>query len=131
MNRKLKRYLEEEEKTVAKIVELQEFYTIKDDPDSIKNQDSLFHQTIYSLSGSNAMRDTLSPLHRRLLKYRRVSVTVHSRAQKSLEEHQAICQAIAAHDGSLAEQLTIQHVLNARESILSLQRAPYQPQDHL
>ena len=105
-------------KTLKDTLDLQEFYTHKQDPDSIKNADSRFHQTIYSLCGSNSMRDTLEPLHRKLLKYRRVSVSTHSRAQLSLEEHRAIYEAIAAHDGQRAEELTIQHVKNARDSIL-------------
>ena len=57
-------------------------------------------------------------MHRKLLKYRRVSVSAQSRAQKSLEEHRAIYEAIAAHDGATAEKLTILHVQNARDSIL-------------
>ncbi len=107
---------------LREIVELQEFYTVKSDADSIKNQDSRFHQTIYALCGSNAMRDTLEPLHRKLLKYRRVSVSAHSRAELSLQEHRAICEAIAAHNGPEAERLTVEHVANARESLLSLDR---------
>ena len=108
---------------LKEIVELQEFYTQKEDPDSIKNADSRFHQTIYALCGSNCMRDTLEPLHRKLLKYRRVSVSRQSRAQKSLEEHRAIYQAIADHDGDKAEQLTVLHVENARDSILKRERS--------
>lgn len=99
-------------------LELQEFYTQKQDPESIKNADSRFHQSIYALCGSHSMQDTLDPLHRKLLKYRRVSVSKTSRAQLSLKEHQAIYEAIAAHDGEKAERLTIQHVQNARDSIL-------------
>lgn len=99
-------------------LDLQEFYTQREDADSIKNADSRFHQTIYSLCGSNSMRDTLEPLHRKLLKYRRVSVSSRSRAEASLQEHRAIYEAIAARDGDKAEQLTIQHVQNARDSIL-------------
>ncbi len=108
---------------LKEIVELQEFYTQKEDPDSIKNADSRFHQTIYALCGSNCMRDTLEPLHRKLLKYRRVSVSRQSRAQKSLEEHRAIYQAIADHDGEKAERLTVLHVENARDSILKRERS--------
>ena len=103
-------------------VDLQEVYTQKQDPESIKDTDSRFHQTIYALCGSNSMRDTLEPLHRKLLKYRRVSVSAHSRAEKSLEEHRAIYQAIANRDGAAAERLTIQHVSNARDSILQRER---------
>lgn len=108
-------------RSLREIVELQEFYTLKGDPESIKNQDSRFHQTIYSLCESNAMRDTLEPLHRKLLKYRRVSVSAHSRAEQSLAEHRAICEAIAAHRGDEAERLTLDHIRNARESILQRQ----------
>ena len=99
-------------------LDLQEFYTQKEDPESIKNADSRFHQTIYTLCGSTSMQDTLEPLHRKLLKYRRVSVSAHSRAEQSLAEHRAIYEAIAAHDPARAEQLTILHVQNARDSIL-------------
>ena len=104
--------------SLKETLDLQEFYTQKQDPESIKNADSRFHQTIYALCGSHSMQDTLEPLHRKLLKYRRVSVSAHSRAQKSLEEHRAIYEAIAAHNGTKAETLTIQHVQNARDSIL-------------
>ena len=105
-------------RTLKETLDLQEFYTQKQDPESIKNADSRFHQTIYALCGSHSMQDTLEPLHRKLLKYRRVSVSKTSRAQLSLLEHQAIFEAIAAHDGAKAEALTIQHVKNARDSIL-------------
>ena len=104
--------------TLRETLELQEFYTLKQDPESIKNADSRFHQAIYALCGSHSMQDTLDPLHRKLLKYRRVSVSKTSRAQLSLKEHQAIFEAIAAHDGEKAEKLSIQHVKNARDSIL-------------
>ena len=105
-------------RSLRETLDLQEFYTQKQDPDSIKNADSQFHQTIYALCGSHSMQDTLEPLHRKLLKYRRVSVSAQSRAQKSLDEHRAIYEAIAAHDGEKAEKLTIAHVQNARDSIL-------------
>ena len=103
---------------LKEILDLQEFYTERNDPENIKTLDSRFHQGIYRLCGSNAMRDTLEPLHRKLLKYRRVSVSTHSRAVESLSEHRAIFDAIAAHDGTGAEAVTIQHVQNARDSIL-------------
>ena len=63
------------------------------------------------------MRDTLEPLHRKLLKYRRVSVTSHSRAEASLAEHRAIYEAIAAKNGDLAEKLMVEHIRRAQENI--------------
>ena len=109
-------------RSLKETLDLQEFYTQKEDPESIKNADSRFHQTIYSLCGSTSMQDTLEPLHRKLLKYRRVSVSAQSRAKASLAEHRAIYQAIADHDPQRAEQLTIQHVQNARDSILKREK---------
>lgn len=109
---------EEGIKALKDALDLQEFYTNKGDAESIKNEDTRFHQTIYALCGSPSMRDTLEPLHRKLLKYRRVSVTSPSRAKQSLQEHRNIYEAIAAHDGKRAEELTILHVKNARESIM-------------
>ena len=102
---------------LREIVDLQEFYTQKHDPDSLKNADSSFHRTIYILSGSNSIRDVLEPLHRKLLKYRRVSLGEPLRAQKSLAEHRAIYEAIAAHDGDSAERLTVLHVQKAHDAI--------------
>lgn len=100
------------------VVDLQEFYTQKNDAENLKNIDTRFHQTIYALCGSNSMRDTLEPLHRKLLKYRRVSLGQPDRAVRSLDEHRAIYQAIADHNGNDAERLTILHVQNAYEAIM-------------
>lgn len=105
-------------RTLQETLELQEFYTRKGDAESLKNTDTRFHQTIYALCDSASMRDTLEPLHRKLLKYRRVSLAIPDRALHSLEEHRGIFEAIAAHDGQRAEELTILHVKNARDSIM-------------
>ena len=105
-------------RALREAVELQEFYTQKQDAESIRNMDTRFHQTIYALCGSNSMRDTLEPLHRKLLKYRRTAVSAPESARQSLREHRRIYEAIAAHDGQLAEELTVDHVRHARERIL-------------
>ena len=112
------RATQEEIAALGEPLELQEFFTSKGDAESLKNTDTRFNQTIYALCGSPVLRDTLEPLHRKLLKYRRVSFATPARAERSYQEHKAIFEAIAAHNGPLAEQLTIQHVQNARESIL-------------
>ncbi len=104
-------------RALREAVDLQELYTNKNDADNLKDADTRFHQTIYALCGSNTIRETLEPLHRKLLKYRKVSLGMPVRARKSLEEHRAIMEAIAAHDGPEAERLTILHVSNAHEAI--------------
>ncbi|MBQ6803227.1 MAG: GntR family transcriptional regulator [Clostridia bacterium] len=109
---------DEDLKELQSAVELQEFYTQKGDSESLKNTDSRFHQIIHALCGSPTMRDTLEPLHRKLLKYRKASFSFPERAQQSLREHQDILTAIQNRNGKEAEELTILHIKNAKESIL-------------
>ncbi len=109
---------DEGKKELSDIVELQEFYTEKNDADNIKNMDSKFHEAVYRLSGSTALYDTLHPLHKKVIKYRKASVQNSSRAHQSIKEHRAICEAIISGNGELAELLTIQHIKNARDNIV-------------
>lgn len=109
---------EEGLRSLRETLDLQEFYTLKREPEGIKNADNQFHHLLYALSGSQPLQDTLETMHRKLQKFRQVSVSTESRAHKSLEEHRAVCEAIAAHDGDKAEKMAIQHVQNARDSIL-------------
>ena len=94
-------------------VEFQEFYLERYDADRIKSMDSRFHQTIYKMCGSAVFYDVLLPLHKKILKYRRASVSNTSRAEASVAEHRAIYEAIAAKDSALAEKLIIEHLNNA------------------
>ncbi len=103
---------------LKKALDLQEFYTQKGDPDGIRNMDDSFHQTIYRLCSSPVLRYTLEPLHRRIIKYRRASISARVRAEHSLQEHQKILDAIAAHDPDAAEELTVRHIRNAMENIV-------------
>ena len=75
--------------------------------------DSLFHETIYKMSGSTIFYDVLEPLHKKILKYRRASLSNTSRAEASVAEHRMIYEAIAARDSELATKLVIEHLDNA------------------
>ncbi len=111
------RATEEDIAELKNTVELQEFYTLKQDADNIKNMDSEFHRLMYQMSGSTPLYDTLEPLHKRIIKYRKASISSQTRAQESMQEHKAIYEAIAAHDGELAEKLVNEHVRKAQASI--------------
>lgn len=103
-------------------LDLQKFYADKtegDNSDNIKNLDSKFHDLMFLYSGSKAFYDTLSPIHKKMIKYRKASVKVHSRAKQSVEEHEEIYRALAQHDAKKAEELATQHVKNARDNILN------------
>lgn len=104
------------------IVELQEFYTAKGNAERIQEEDSKFHRKLYEMCGSTPLADTLKDLHKKVVKYRRNSVADLSRAERSFLEHKGIFDAVAAHDGVLAEELTIWHIDNAARSILDKER---------
>ena len=99
-------------------VEFQEFYLNKRDPDHIKAMDSRFHELIYQNCGSAILCDTLSPLHKKVQKFRRLSIEQAGRAETSVKEHRAIYEAIAAKDADLAERLMNEHIGNAMQTII-------------
>ncbi|MEL7565975.1 MAG: FCD domain-containing protein [Dehalobacterium sp.] len=49
-----------------------------------------------------------------------MSFNSSGRADKAIEEHRQIFEALANHDQDAAEKLTIQHVANAKENLLRL-----------
>ncbi|MBQ9131982.1 MAG: GntR family transcriptional regulator [Clostridia bacterium] len=112
-----KNITDEQLKELREAVELQEFYVPKHDADRINGMDSKFHQLIYRFSGSNALFDTLMPLHKKVHKYRKASVENEVRSAYSSQEHRLIFEAIAAHDAELAEKRMMSHIANAREFI--------------
>ena len=110
-------YTEEQMNVVREALEFQEFYLGKQDPDRIKSMDSRFHETIYKMSGSTIFYDVLMPLHKKILKYRKASVSDSSRAAASVAEHRAIYEALLARDAQLAERLIREHLDNAYKHI--------------
>ena len=99
-------------------VELQRYYTEKQDgnhSDQIKNLDSRFHEQVYRACGSRALMDTLLNLHKKMTKFRMASVSKHSRALQSVEEHEAVLAALSARDGKAANEAMTRHVMNARD----------------
>ncbi len=108
---------EEQLKELREVLELQEFYLAKQDPEHIKHMDNRFHATLYKLSGSMAFYDTLVPLHKKVQKYRKAAVEKPSRALESVKEHRMIFDAIAAGDAEKAMKYSKEHVLKAHAHI--------------
>ena len=99
-------------------IELQEFYMQRQDVDQMRKMDDRFHEMMYELCGRAVIRDTLQPLHRKALRYRKKSIEDTVRPALSVKEHKAIVDAIVAGDAELAEKLTTEHIVNAKESML-------------
>lgn len=107
---------------MRRVLYLQRMYVEKTDSDNsdmIKNLDSQFHELLYKYSNSMAFYDTLHPIHKKMIKFRRASVKNHGRSLESLEEHEAILRALEKHDAELARKLTIEHARAARDSIIN------------
>jgi DNA-binding GntR family transcriptional regulator len=94
-------------------IEFEEFYTIRNDAAHLTKYDSRFHDTIYKACNSKPLMHTLSTFHHYVLKARNASFSTPGRAQKVLEEHKAILQAIIEKNPDKAEKLTIEHIRNA------------------
>lgn len=108
---------------MREILDLQRFYSEKEgenSSDQIKNMDSQFHEILYLASDSRPYIRTLLPLHKRMMKMRKASVSKHSRAMRSLEEHEAIYEALLRHDADAAEKAVLTHSRNARERMTGL-----------
>lgn len=99
-------------------VELAEFYINKKDTERLKELDSAFHETIYKESGNRLLFKTLSELHRKIKAYRKRSLAVPGRLERSVYEHKEILAAIAAGNAQEADRLTSLHIERALENML-------------
>jgi len=111
------RISEEALKRMEEIVEQQEFYEMKHNLDQLRNLDTQFHDIIYSSCGSPIFQSVLSPIHHKLLKYRKASLENSDRSLHSVEEHRAIYEAIKEKDKKRVEELMTNHIDHAYNSI--------------
>ena len=114
------RISEEDKKRLADSVELSEFYIHRRDIEHLKELDTQFHNIIYRASGNRLLSKTLSELHRNIKSYRKLSLSVPERIEKSVEEHKEILAAILRGDGDEADRLTFMHVESALDNLLSV-----------
>ena len=123
--RAVRNITDEELREMKETLDLQRFYIQQQDggsdkSDKIKNLDSQFHEQLYQACGSQAYCDTLLSLHKKMTKFRKASVRKHSRAVKSLEEHENIYKALLARDEDAAEEAMLEHARNARDSVIAM-----------
>ena len=112
------RITDEEKKKLKDTVELSEFYLAKGDAENLKELDTSFHRIIYKASGNRTLCKILSELHRNIRSYRKLSLNVSGRLERSIEEHREICCAITAGDSKKAEELTSLHINRAMENTI-------------
>ena len=100
------------------LTDLQDFYFSKHDVEHLRQVDDEFHDTICRLSQRTVISDTLTPLHRKTRRYRRIAMDDWDRTAQTTKEHYDIYQAIIAGDAPLAKQLMKQHILNAKAHMI-------------
>ena len=103
---------------LSHIVDLQEFYFNKNDPDHLRQVDDEFHDAICRLSKRTVITDTLIPLHRKTRRFRHIAMEDRERTAKTTQEHRDIYEAIMAGDALLAKKLTKAHIANAKDHMI-------------
>ncbi|MBE6925602.1 MAG: GntR family transcriptional regulator [Ruminococcaceae bacterium] len=103
---------------IAALCDLQDYYYAKKDLDRLREVDDQFHDLIYDLSPGSVLQDTLTPLHKKTLRFRRISITDDIRVKNSVNEHRAIGQAIIDGDEALASKLMEEHISNAKINMI-------------
>ncbi|MBQ8302690.1 MAG: GntR family transcriptional regulator [Clostridia bacterium] len=114
-----RRISEEDLGALREAVELSEFYISKNNTEKLGELDSRFHLIIYRASGSRLLTKILGELHRNTKLYRRHSLSVPGRLEKSSAEHREILAAIENRDEAAAERLTEAHIGAAIDNILN------------
>lgn len=113
------RMTDEEKSALYENVELARYYVSKDNPEKLKELDTDFHEMIYRGCGSRTMYRTLAELHNSTKLYRKLSLSVAGRVNKSVDEHASICEAIKCSDTALVDKLSSQHVEAALNNLLT------------
>lgn len=102
---------------LSEVLDLQTYYMQRGNSERVKFYDSEFHQKIYKYSGSTIYFDVLSPLHKKIQKYRQASVEDKSRAEDSVQEHRDILDSILKHDEAAAAEAMYLHICRAEEHL--------------
>ena len=103
---------------LSEIIDLQSFYAEKSNSEKVREGDSDFHTLIYKFSGSAIYYDVLEPLHKKIQKYRELSVSEKGRASLSVSEHKKILEAIKKHDEKAAYDAMYEHICAAEAHVI-------------
>lgn len=112
--------------TEAKIDELEEIILLsefhlkkrkEEQPQQVTELDGKFHEILYTASNSRILKHVLSDFHKYVRMARKASVTDPERAEKSIEEHKNILQAIKDRDADKAEHLANEHMMNVMKNL--------------
>ncbi len=101
-------------------IDQQEFFAQKGDAIKVRDLDTEFHDIIYKECGSTTFESILSPIHHKMMKFRRISLEKSKRIMASVAEHKALYNAIAEKDGDKVDTLMLVHIDHAYNSIMEV-----------
>ena len=111
---------EEQLEQLEEIILLSEFHVNRDKKEQtlqVTELDGKFHEILYQASNSRILKHVLSDFHKYVRLARKASVTNHERAEKSIEEHKKILQAIRNKDTDQAELWANTHMMNVMKNL--------------
>jgi len=111
---------EKEIDELEEIILLSEFHLKKSKSEKsqqVTELDGKFHEILYQASNSRILKHVLSDFHKYVRLARKASVTDPSRAEKSIEEHKRILEAIRSKDADRAEALANEHMMNVMKNL--------------
>ena len=85
--------------------------------EQMSEMDGKFHKILYEASNSRILEHVLTDFHKYVQLARTMSIEAPERAEKSIEEHREILEAIKAKDAAKAEQLANEHILHVMENL--------------
>ena len=105
---------------LEEIILLSEFH-VKRGKEGQTNQvaelDGKFHEVLYEASNSRILKHVLSDFHKYVRMARKSSVANPERAEKSIEEHKKILQAIKDKNADEAELMANEHMMNVMKNL--------------
>lgn len=108
-------------KTIEKLNEnllLQKFFLKTKNIDEICRLDLNFHQIICENCNNWFLTRIYKDFHRYTKNVRKMSYEFEERVEKSIKEHEEICNAICSKKPDLAEELASFHIMQAQKNIM-------------
>lgn len=96
------------------------------DPNALSRANRRFHKQVHLASHNRYLVQQLDLVHRTMALMATTSLAAEGRGEKALEEHRAIVDAIAAHDGDAAYAALRSHISTAFEARLRLDASNYE-----
>lgn len=113
------RLTDKDKRMLTDVVEVSEFYVGRGNTEQLRELDTAFHEIIYHASGNRMLEGILTKLHRNIRAYRKASLEVPGRLEKSVKEHREILEAMLSGDAARADELTSRHIERAMDNLVA------------